>query len=89
MGLNDYRDEAGEFVRAVGGEGEDISIIMSMIDEEMTILGNSLDDRDKLGHQVYDVIFLLMELAARFGLDLDFEWEKGRAGKREKYQKNA
>jgi len=87
MGLNDYRDEAGEFLRAVGAEDEDIAKILGMLDQEMILLKGAIHDRDRLRHQISDVLFLLMELAARFELDLDLEWENGRIKKREKYLK--
>ena len=85
MGLNDYRDEAGEFLRAIkAGEGQ-VSKILEWLDEEVALLKGSVGDDQKLCHQVYDVLFLLFELAGQFGFDLDGEWDRGRERKREKY----
>lgn len=83
MHLNAFRDEAGAFLKAVDPAGEeDVSDIIGMLDREYAELKASLDDPERLGHQVYDVLFLLFELAARTGLDLDAQWTQGRDKKR-------
>ena len=58
---------------------------MDMLDGELTKLKESIGDRTELSHQIYDMTFLLFELAARFDLDLDAEWAKGRNRKQKKY----
>lgn len=85
IGLNAFRDEAPAFLAAIGASSEDIGVILRALDEEMAGLKVSIADRSGLADQVYDVLFLLFELAARYDLDLDSEWEKGRARKQEKY----
>ena len=85
MGLNDYRDEAGEFLRAIEADEGQVSKILEWLDGEVALLKESVGDDKKLCHQVYDVLFLLFELAGRFGLDLDVEWDRGRERKRVKY----
>ena len=85
MALNDCRDEAGAFLRAIGEEAGPPGEILAMLDEEMTLLRESVDDGPRLRHQTYDVLFLLFELAARLKLDLDAEWDAGRRRKRDKY----
>lgn len=40
---------------------------------------------DKLRHQIYDMLFILFEIAADNKFDLDAEWDKGRQRKKEKY----
>jgi hypothetical protein len=85
MSLNDYRDEVDAFLKKVSKNPEDIIKITGMLDEEIILLKESLDNNDKLSHQVYDAIFLLFEIAATKGLDLDSEWLKGRKRKRIKY----
>jgi hypothetical protein len=42
-------------------------------------------DRKAVGHQVYDLLFLLMEIASQYNVDLDHEWEAGQMRKAEKY----
>jgi len=85
MGLNDYRNEAGEFLRAIGARQEDVENIFHMLDGEAAALRRAVGDRPKLQHQVYDVLFLLFELADRFDLDLDAEWTRGRERKRRQH----
>ena len=77
------RDEAGEFLAAVDPAGEEpVSAIIAMLDEEYAELKASLDDPGRLSHQIYDMLFLLFELAAKKNFDLDAEWHQGRDNKR-------
>ena len=87
MTLNSYRDEAGRFVAAIGTGPEPVSKILVWLDEETAALKHAAtkDDQPALRHQIYDVLFLLFELAARFDLDLDAEWSAGRERKKAKY----
>ena len=85
MGLNDFRDEVGEFLKQVTDKAEPVSQIVFMLDQEITLLKESLDNRERLNHQLYDVLFLLFEVAAICNLDLDSEWIQGREKKRLKY----
>jgi len=83
VSLNTYRDEAGKFLQAVdpgGREGD--ADILAMLDKEVAELKASVDDSRRLSHQVYDVLFVLFELAGKKGLDLDAEWTRGREKKR-------
>lgn len=85
MSLNAFRDEAGEFLAAVAPVGDEpISEIIRMLDEEHAELKASLDNAERLSHQVYDILFLLFELAARKNMDLDAQWAQGR-DKKQKY----
>ncbi|MGE5653829.1 MAG: GNAT family N-acetyltransferase [Bacillota bacterium] len=85
MGLNEYRDQAGAFLRRIGAFDDDLSVVVAFLDEELTILKHSLDQDDRLCHQVYDLLFLLFELAAKKGFDIDREWLNGAARKAAKY----
>ena len=75
MTLNDYRDHAGEFMAAIGAGEGDVSRILGWLDEESAALKEAAGGGDlpALRHQIYDMLFLLFELAARFDLDLDAE----------------
>ena len=88
MGLNKYRDEVGEFVDRISAREEPVSRVIDMLDEEITILKESLNDRERLNHQLYDVLFLLFEISAIYNLDMDTEWTRGRDRKRARYLKN-
>ena len=85
MNLNNYRDEAGEFLKMIGATGEPVEKILGWLEEELGMLREPLNDKPRLAHQVYDVMFLLFELAARHGLDMDEQWANGRRRKQEKY----
>lgn len=85
MGLNTYRDEVGEFLDKIDAREEPVSRVINMLDEETVLLKESLDDRDRLSHQLYDVLFLLLEIAAMYNLDMDAEWAQGKERKRAKY----
>jgi hypothetical protein len=79
MNLNAFRDEARAFLKTVDPlSDEPISKIIRMIDEEHRELKASLDDPKRLGHQIYDLLFLLFELAAKENVDLDTQWLQGR-----------
>ena len=78
MTLNLYRDEAGEFLKRIDPENkESVSKILRMLDEESTLLREIIGRNEALGHQLYDILFLLFELASRYNIDLDYEWLKG------------
>lgn len=85
MSLNEYRDEVGEFLEQISATREPVSRVTAMLDEEITLLKQSLNDRERLSHQLYDVLFLLFEIAAMCDLDMDSEWIQGRERKQTKY----
>ncbi len=90
MSLNSHRDEAAAFLAGIGAEDENVAKILGWLDQESADLKDAVarDDRATIQHQVYDVMFLLFELAARLNLDLDGEWETGRRRKQENYLQN-
>ena len=82
MSLNVYRDEAGEFLNIIAShDSETTSKILEMIDKEYALLKDSIDLPDTVGHQIYDILFLLFELASKYNIDLNTEWIKGRKKK--------
>jgi len=85
MGLNVYRDEVAEFIDKIAAREEPVSRVVGMLDEEITLLKESLNDRERLKHQLYDVLFLLFAIAAMYNLDMDSEWAQGRERKQAKY----
>ena len=87
MGLNVYRDEVAGFLDRIVAREEPVSRVVDMLDEEITLLKKSLDDRERLNHQLYDVLFLLFEIAAIYNLDMDSEWSQGRERKQAKYKR--
>ncbi|UCB42194.1 MAG: hypothetical protein JSV77_06895 [Dehalococcoidales bacterium] len=85
MSLNKYRDEVAEFLGQITARQEPVSRVMDLLDQEITLLKEELNDRERLSHQLYDVLFLLFEIAATHNLDMDSEWARGRERKRTRY----
>ncbi len=85
MTLNHYRIEAAEFLKRSGLKDEDCSIKIAMLEEELNILKKVTDNPAQLKHQIYDMLFLLFEIAADYEFDLEEEWNKGKIRKYEKY----
>lgn len=83
MSLNFYRDEVSEFIYK-SGFSVDIPKIFAMLDEEYSLLKESCVDAARMQHQVYDMLYLLFEIAAKCNMDLDAEWSKGKE-KKKKY----
>lgn len=84
LSLNFYRDEVEEFMVKAGFSPEVEEDIFNMLDEELALLKSSCGNEDKMHHQVYDMLFLLFEIAAKHNMDLDSEWIKG-SEKKKKY----
>ncbi len=89
MDLNDYRDEAGDFLRQLDASKQEVTTLLKYMKEDFTQLMDFFDgrviDTVEMGHKTYDMIFLLMELASRFDTDLNEEWKLGRQRKKKKY----
>jgi hypothetical protein len=86
MPLNEYRDEAGRFLSAIHVGNEPISVKIAMLQQELNILAAvPADDNRVIGHQVYDLLFLLFEIASQYEIDIDTQWEAGRDRKARKY----
>lgn len=87
MSLNDYRDEAGVFLRKIGARNDesDTDVKINMLEEEFNILKEVANNPDRLKHQIYDMLFILFEIASDHKFDLDNEWNKGKRHKEEKY----
>ncbi len=85
MSLNKYRDEAGEFLEKIGAKNNDIEGKVKMLEEEFDLLKESINEPNKLNHQIYDMLFLLFEIASETNFDIDTEWNKGRIRKQKKY----
>ncbi len=87
LSLNNYRDEAGEFLKRIGAENEGLESKVKMLEDEFDTLKLSMNEPRKLNHQIYDMLFLLFEIASETNFDIDTEWDNGRIRKQEKYIK--
>lgn len=85
MNLNNYRDEAEDFLKKLGVQNETLDIKISMLEEEFNLLKKATDNQVLLKHQIYDMLFILFEIASDYNFDLEEEWVKGRIRKMEKY----
>jgi hypothetical protein len=84
MTLNQYRDEAGDFLKRIGAANEGMNKKIEWLEEEFNGLKAAKDEPARLSHQIYDMLFLLFEIAAVSNSDLDGEWAEGMIRK-EKY----
>ena len=83
MSLNTFRDKTADFLRMVDPQGrESDATLLAMLEEKCGKLKMSAGKPDQLSHRIYDVLFLLFEIAAKHRCDLDAEWEAGRIRKR-------
>jgi len=85
MNLNNYKDEAGRFLEAIHALDEPIEKKVEMLQQELDILKASVYDGKIISHQVYDLLFLLFEIAFQHDIDLDSEWLAGQSSKMKKY----
>ena len=83
MTLNDYKDEAKEFLKKINAVNEGSAIKLNWLEEEFLLLKDAANK--EIRHQIYDMLFLLFELSADYDFDLDREWNLGRQRKQEKY----
>jgi hypothetical protein len=85
MSLNTYRDEAGQFLDAIHASAEPIEKKVLLLQHELDILKANLHDAKTISHQVYDLLFLLFEIASVYNANLDVEWLAGQSRKQKKY----
>ncbi|WMJ87165.1 hypothetical protein [Anaerocolumna sp. MB42-C2] len=87
MTLNDYKDEAKDFLIKINAINEGTAIKLNWLEEEFLLLKDATnkEEKDKIRHQIYDMLFLLFELSADYDFDIDSEWNLGRQRKLEKY----
>lgn len=89
MSLNEYKNEVREFLIRMDSLNGDNNQKITWLNEEFEILKMAVNasERDNIEHQVYDMLYLLFEIAADNNFDLDKQWQNGRERKQEKYLK--
>lgn len=85
MSLNFYRDEAGDFLKKIGAVSEGVDGKIAYLEQEFNLLKAAVYEPIKFNHQIYDMLFLLFELAHETNFDIDAEWAIGKKRKEEKY----
>lgn len=88
MSLNEYKNEVREFLIKMDSLNEDNQQKITWLSKEFELLKKAVNasERDKIKHQLYDMLYLIFEMAADNNFDLDKEWQKGRKRKQEKYK---
>lgn len=89
MSLNSYTEEVRDFLRRIHSDNESNQQKIKWLKEEFAQLQCAIESSNmpKVQHQLYDMIFILFEIAAANDLDLDNEWLAGAQRKAEKYLK--
>ncbi len=83
--LNLLRDEVQlKFLEPLGPRKHTVEQMIESLEEELSILKSSSKDKITFGHQIYDMLFILLGLAAQYDIDLDEQWVNGWM-KKEKY----
>lgn len=89
MSLNEYKNEVREFLLSMGSLNGNNHQKITWLCEEFEELKKAVNtlERDKIEHELYDMLYLLFEIAADNDFDLDKEWQAGSKRKQEKYLK--
>ena len=79
MNLNDYRDEVKEFLIKINSFGVNQEQKLAWLEKEFDLLKLAVKNSDNkaISHQIYDMMYLLFEIAADNNSDLDSEWING------------
>ena len=90
MSLNGYIEEVRDFLRKVDSDNENNQQKIEWLKEEFALLQDAIEvvDMPKVQHQLYDMMYLLFEIATANDLDLDSEWQAGTKRKAVKYLKS-
>ena len=86
MKLNDYRDGVKEFLIKIDALGKNKEQKLIWLEKEFDLLKFAIKNFDSkaISHQIYDMMYLLFEIAADNNSDLDSEWINGNK-KKDKY----
>lgn len=89
MSLNSYTEEVRDFLHKIHSNNESNQQKIEWLKEEFAQLQCAIESSNmpKVQHQLYDMIYILFEIAAANNLDLDSEWQTGAQRKAIKYLK--
>lgn len=87
MSLNEYQNEVKDFMIQMNSLNGDNDQKIAWLEEEFELLKNAVNDsnKDRIKHQLYDMLYLLFEMSVDNGFDLEKEWLAGSKRKQEKY----
>jgi hypothetical protein len=86
MTLNELKAKVKDFEKKAGFDKTDAKKLLEMLDEEVSILKLNLDKKEIVDHELMDLQVLILQIANRYGADLDSELAK-HFKKSEKYIK--
>ncbi len=75
--LNRLRDEARGFLDALGDGKHTVEQMIAGLEEELSLLKSCVGDEERFAHQIYDMVFILLMIAAEHQVDLDEQWDTG------------
>jgi hypothetical protein len=82
MSLNNHRNDVQQFMLKLGDKAFDSPTVVNLIEQEVATLKTNLTNKTIVDHQIYDILFLLMELAVHNQTDLDSAWHAGQERKK-------
>lgn len=85
MDLNFYKEQVQYFLDNLQEENWNISRKTSELKKEYEKLLSNINNRDVVSHHIYDILFILFEIACELDIDIENEWQKGTLRKQQKY----
>lgn len=85
MDLNSYKCEVQNFLKNLKGENWNTDYKISELGREYEKLKSNIDNKKLASHQIYDMIFILFEIACDLDIDIEKEWQNGKVRKQKKY----
>jgi hypothetical protein len=81
MALNELKDEVQTFMTSLKNKCYDKKTIIELIDKDLLTLKENLNTKSIVDHKLYDLLFLIFELAVHNKTDLDLQWDEGKKRK--------
>ncbi|MAG20317.1 hypothetical protein CL618_02690 [archaeon] len=76
MALNKLKDKVKKFEKKNDFDKTDVKKLLKMVEEEISIIKSNLKNKEIIDHKLVDLQVLLLQIANRYDVDLDSEWEK-------------
>lgn len=87
MNLNSYKNEVQIFLNSLKSDNWNIDKKISELGKEYRKLKLGINDKKVSAHQIYDMLFILFEIAHDLDVDIEKEWQEGKIRKQQKYIK--
>lgn len=76
MALNELKAQVKKFEKKAGFDKTDVKKLLEMLDDEINILKFNIGNKEIVDHELMDLQVLILQIANRYGTDLDLEWVK-------------